>query len=290
MGKPEPNRARRFLAWLVYAASNGVVTFVVHGVLEASGLLTPLFSKAGGWVAAHVELVEWLAALALSLIVTGAAFWIVRPWSVVPQPIPAEPDLAPSEVPDVFGEALRTAVRKREKRAEYLEQHLSTERAEALRELVALSQRYKVSSVDEIVDGTRRLRTLVQVLGLDKEGACYLGRVEMHFRGLKEAQHVKPDTPENIAWMNDTIAFHHPMLAASVRALDKWLRGHEAMVEFKQAIANLKRWEPEAPAMHMLRQGLEAEDVQLIRTARYDKPYERPFRRTIKTDGAGGGP
>lgn len=166
--------------------------------------------------------------------------------------------------------------------ADYLRPHLAADRAEALRELAAIKQRHRLSSLAEIQNNTNRLEQLLDAIGLDNEGRRYFGRLRLHDEALKIAQHMRADSKEEMAWRNDESAYHRPLWDASIRALDRWLRGEEAATDFAKAVADSEWLKPDQPVSQHVTTDPDSETFQLIRTARYEKPPESPFRREIK--------
>jgi len=122
-----------------------------------------------------------------------------------------------------------------------LARHLSSDRAQALRELAKLGRNASIQSLEETYEQTRPLAECLAAIGLDEAGHRYSGGVFHHNASLLIAQHTEPDTPENARWKNEAIAYHWSMRSAHITALDKWLRGQESKESFESAVERLKQ-------------------------------------------------
>lgn len=114
---------------------------------------------------------------------------------------------------------------------------LSTDRAEAIRELVRIRSESRpwLNTVTDDIAETDRLNDLIRIVGPDENAEFYLNQIRAHDSQGRLAQCVLIDNPDVEAWRNSQLRYHFGLRNLAIDALDGWLRGRDDRKTFMKA-------------------------------------------------------
>lgn len=123
----------------------------------------------------------------------------------------------------------------------YLEEHLSADRANALRLLASMQGPNHVKSIEEIEQPIKQLKHHLRTIGQHHTVLEHWAAIESHYTQFQLAEHTIAEDQETAEWRIAAKGYHHGLLSLHIWMLDKWLRGQPVAESFEQECAWLER-------------------------------------------------